>query len=497
MRISSSQFYTGGAAQIDNLQAQLVQTQEELSTGTSILTPADNPVAAAQSLVVTETQANNTQYMANQTSATNSLSQETATLQSATTLIQNAQTAIVDANNGSYTLQQRQAIATGLQATYNQLLGLANSQDGNGNYLFSGYQNGTPPFSPTLTGATYNGDQGQTSVQVGPQQYIALNDSGDSVFENNVTGNGTFTTQATTTNAGSGIISTGSVYNPAALTGDNYQLTFSGIQTTATPGNTGSGTISVGTPANSGLNPTGDTFTLNFTSPTNYSVDNTTTGQIVSSNNAFVAGQPITVGDAQFSINGSPAAGDSFTVVDNPITYTVTDTSVPPSASSTVPVPSPNYAYVPGQTIQFDGLQFNVTGTPDNGDTFTVNPSAKQSVFTTLTNLINLLNTPTGTGVTGETNLANGLNTASNNLSSALNNMLTVQASIGARLNELTSLGTEGQNQNVQYSTTLSNLQGLDYAKTISDFTQQQTTLSAAQQSFVKIANLSLFNYIN
>jgi flagellar hook-associated protein 3 FlgL len=154
MRISSTQFYTSGAAQIDNLQSQLVQLQNELSTGSSILTPADNPVNAAQALVVTENQANNTQYMANQTSATNSLSEETSTLQSATTLIQNAQTAIVDAGNGSYTLQQRQAIATGLQGSYNQLLALANSKDGNGNYLFSGYQSGTPPFAATATGAT-------------------------------------------------------------------------------------------------------------------------------------------------------------------------------------------------------------------------------------------------------------------------------------------------------------------------------------------------------
>jgi flagellar hook-associated protein 3 FlgL len=141
-------------------------------------------------------------------------------------------------------------------------------------------------------------------------------------------------------------------------------------------------------------------------------------------------------------------------------------------------------------------LEFNVTGAPSNGDTFTINPSTKQSVFTTLTNLINLLNTPPASGVAGETNLTNGLNTASNDLSSTLNNVLTVRASIGARLNELSSLNTEGSNLNLEYSTTLSNLQDLNYAQAISNFSQQQTTLSAAQQSFVKISNLSLFNYL-
>ncbi|MFI4941100.1 MAG: hypothetical protein ACHP7O_12265 [Burkholderiales bacterium] len=77
-----------------------------------------------------------------------------------------------------------------------------------------------------------------------------------------------------------------------------------------------------------------------------------------------------------------------------------------------------------------------------------------------------------------------------------MNNVLTVQASVGARLNELTSLTTEGANQNLQYASALSTLQDVNYAQAISQLSQQQMTLTAAQQSFVKIANLSLFNYI-
>jgi flagellar hook-associated protein 3 FlgL len=492
MRISSSMIYAAGSAQIDNLQAQLLHEQEQISSGTSVLTPADNPVAAAQALLVNQAQSDNTQYTSNRQNANNSLSQEETTLQSVTTLVQTAQTAIVNAGNGSYTLQQRQAIATSLQGSYNQLLGLANSQDGNGNYLFSGYQTGSAPFSATATGAQYNGDQGQTLVQVSASQTMAIGDSGSSVFENNVTGNGTFTTSTTAGNVGSGIISTGSVVNAAALTGDNYTVTFSGIQTSANGGNTGNGSITPGTIATSSLL-NGDTYSLTFgAGGTTYDVVDTTTGIALTSGNTFQAGQPITVGGAQFSISGNPAAGDQFTVVANPTTYTVTDNTNPGSAT----VPPANQPYVAGQSIQYDGLEFNVTGAPSNGDSFSVAPSGKESIFTTLTNLINLLNTPTGPGVAGETNLTNGLNTASNNLSSALNNVLTVRASIGARLNELASLDTEGQDLNLQYSSSLQNLTGLDYAQALSTYAQQQTTLTAAQQSFVKISGLSLFNYL-
>jgi len=496
MRISSSMIYANGVAQIDNLQAQLVQTQEEISSGKSFLVPADNPVAAAQALVVTQTQADNTQYIANGQSANNSLSQESTTLGTVTTLIQNAQTAIVDAGNGSYTLQQRQAIATGLQGTYNQLLGLANSQDGNGNYLFGGYQSSSPPFSATSTGAQYNGDQGQTILQVGAAQQMAINDSGDSVFQNNITGNGTFTTAANTSNVGSGVVSSGSVVNRAALTGDNYSITFQGVQnapgTNTVTGltNSGTGTISASMPAS-----TGDTFQLNFQvtgGVTTYNVFDSTTGGTVSTNNAYVTGQPILVGGSQVSVSGAPNNGDQF-VVNGP-TYTVADTSVPPSATANPPV-GPQ-AYVSGQAIQFDGLDLNVSGSPAVGDTFTIAPSSRQSVFTTLTNLINLLNAPTGSGVAGETNLTNGLNSASNDLSNSLNNVLTVQASIGARINELTSLGTEGAGLNVQYATTLSSLQDVNDAQAISQYSQLQTTLSAAMQTFSQVGKLSLFTYL-
>ncbi|HEY8023033.1 MAG TPA: flagellar hook-associated protein FlgL [Burkholderiaceae bacterium] len=494
MRISSSMIYAAGSAQISDLQAQLLHTQEQIASGSSILTPADNPVNAAQALIVSQSQADNTQYAANRQSATNSLSQEETALASVTTLIQNAQTAIVDAGNGSYTLQQRQAIATSLQGSYNQLLGLANSQDGNGNYLFSGYQSGTAPFSVTSTGAQYNGDQGQTVVQVGTAQQIAIGDSGNAVFENNVTGNGRFTTVAGAVNIGSGIISSGSITNAAALTGDTYSVTFSGIQTSAGGANAGNGVISPATIANAAqLN--GDTYNLNFhtgAGGTTYDVVDTNTGNTIVNGASYTAGQSLSVGGAQFNITGNPANGDQFTMVANPTTYTVADLTNPASAT----VPPPNQPYVAGQAIQFDGLQFDVTGAPSNGDTFSLAPSAKQSIFTTLTSLINLLNTPTGTGVAGETNLTNGLNTASNNLSSALNNILTVRASVGARLNEMTALNTEGNNLGLQYSTSLNSLQDLNYAQALSSYSQQQTTLTAAQQSFVKISNLSLFNYL-
>jgi len=402
MRISTSTFFDSAAARLGDLQSGLATAQQQISTGRRMLTPADDPVAAARVLEVTQSQSLNTQFTSNRSNARDSLSMEENTLQSVTGLLQDVKTLVVNAGNGVVDDTQRKYLATELTSRFNELLNYANAKDSVGNYMFAGFQVGSQPFVETATGASYLGDQGQRLLQVAPARQMALNDAGDTVFEANKTGNGTFVTAAVAGNTGAGIVSTGSVVNTALLTGDNYSVTF----------NVAGGV-------------------------TTYDVTDTTTSTTVSSGNAYTS----------------------------------------------------------GQSISFDGLQFDVSGVPANGDQFTVAPSGSQSIFTTLKNLIGVLNSP-GTGSTANANLTNGLNTANNNVDNALDNILQTRASIGARLKELDSLDNAGADRDQQYSQTLSTLQDLDYTKAISQLTQQQTILTASQQTFVKITGLSLFNYI-
>ena len=78
----------------------------------------------------------------------------------------------------------------------------------------------------------------------------------------------------------------------------------------------------------------------------------------------------------------------------------------------------------------------------------------------------------------------------------ALDNVLTVRSSVGARMKELDTLDSAGDDADIQYAATLSGLQDLDLVKAISLFTQQQATLEAAQKTFKSVSSLSLFNYI-
>jgi flagellar hook-associated protein 3 FlgL len=181
-------------------------------------------------------------------------------------------------------------------------------------------------------------------------------------------------------------------------------------------------------------------------------------------------------------------------------TYTVTDTTTGTDATTGLAVPanpSTVNPYVNGQTISFAGMQFDIQGAPANGDTFTVTPSANESVFKTISDLITTLNTPMASAANGGgTSLTNSLNHALTSLDNALNNVLTTRSSLGSRLNEIDSLQTMGDSLGLQYKQNLSQLQDVDMTKAISDLTQQKMGLQAAQQSFAAVSTLSLFNYL-
>jgi flagellar hook-associated protein 3 FlgL len=233
MRISTSTFFDSNVAGMGQQQSLILKTQQQISTGRRILTAADDPAAAAQALVVTQSDATNTQYTTNRNAAQNVLSFSESTLQSVTNLLQAVKSEAVSAGDGSLSNSDRRSIAKQLSGQLQDLVGLANSTDGAGNYLFSGFQSRTQPFVNTVAGMSYFGDDGQRNVQVSASRQVASSDSGADVFMRIKNGNGTFVTQPGTNtvtpgpNLGTGVISVGSVANPPpTLPLDNYSVAF-------------------------------------------------------------------------------------------------------------------------------------------------------------------------------------------------------------------------------------------------------------------------------
>jgi flagellar hook-associated protein 3 FlgL len=136
-----------------------------------------------------------------------------------------------------------------------------------------------------------------------------------------------------------------------------------------------------------------------------------------------------------------------------------------------------------------------LSGTPAAGDSFSLAPSGNQSLFTTVQNLVNSLQTGVGSAASS-TAFNNSINSAVNNIDQALNQTSNVRASIGGRLNTITAQQSVATSQQTQLQQSISNLQGLDYASAITTLDQQNTTLSAALQAFSLTQGLSLFKFL-
>ena len=194
MRISTMQIYNGGTAGIQNLQSDLYSAQNQVNTMRRIVTPKDDPIGAAQALMVTQAGAVNELYQKNQGAADSKLAALDSTLQGINEELVNIYEKSIAAGNGAYSDSDRKAIAAELTERLDSLVSLANTQDGNGRYVFAGFQSTTKPFSGSPI--TYAGDDGQQKLQVTASQFVTTNLSGNDVFVNVVDANGVSTGQS-------------------------------------------------------------------------------------------------------------------------------------------------------------------------------------------------------------------------------------------------------------------------------------------------------------
>ena len=216
MRISTSMMYGMGISGVQQHQQDLLRMQQQISSGRRMLTPSDDPVAAAAVLDLGQSRALNSQYFSNGDAAKAQLSLEEGALADVTMLLQDVKALAVNAGNATLTNADRAMIATELQNRYEELLAIANRGNGNGQYVFSGYQGATQPFAETSPGnVSYAGDDGQRNIQIGSSRTIPINDSGNVVFRSIRDGNGIFTVAPGAANSGSGISDPGNVVDPA------------------------------------------------------------------------------------------------------------------------------------------------------------------------------------------------------------------------------------------------------------------------------------------
>jgi flagellar hook-associated protein 3 FlgL len=173
------------------------------------------------------------------------------------------------------------------------------------------------------------------------------------------------------------------------------------------------------------------------------------------------------------------------------VTFTAPDTYEVRDGGGAL-IASGSYDTQKGGVVAFKGVQVAFSGTPAAGDSFSVAPSSTQSVFDTMDSIIASF---TATN-TGGADMQNALNGQLANLDQAVGSVTRARAGVGARMNALDQQGSLNDDLTLQYKTALSDTQDLNYYDAVSKLSLQSSALQAAQLTFSKLQNMSLFDYL-
>lgn len=291
MRVASANAYENTVKMLQQRQQELSTAQMQMTSGKRVNKASDDPTAAARAERSLIEQSRGETTLRSVDASRNAMALSESGLGDAIGLLQTAREAIVAAGNGSYQPSDRSALAVQLRELRNQLLNVANQQDGNGGHLFGGQGMQTAPFLDAVGGVQYASTGGQLNGST--SERLPLSVDGEQVWLHARSGNGVFTTaagagSAGTGNTGTGWITAGSVTDPTAIQDLPYTLSF-------------------GTDASG--------------APTYSAVDAGTGAPALDANGSPITGRPYTAGKAitdvpgmSFVIGGSPAVGDTFTV---------------------------------------------------------------------------------------------------------------------------------------------------------------------------------------
>ncbi|TWX54137.1 flagellar hook-associated protein FlgL [Colwellia hornerae] len=279
MRVSTAQFYLQSSQQMSQKSSDVNDQMAYLSSGKRVLTAKDDAISYSTLAGYNNDLASIEKYKRNITMAESHNNMQEIVFADADLILDKIKSDMLLANNGRMSSEDIQSLAEQVKSNFSQLLDLANSQNENGDYIFSGYQTQQKPFSQNVDGSvTYNGDSGVRELQVAKNINIATNQAGDAAFLKVENAIGDFTANYTANTSGVAVES-------AKITNrDNY---------------------------NSSALPHDYTFT--FDAITN---DLTVTGSagVVFPAAPYTAGQTISFDGIDVTLNGNPLPGDSFTI---------------------------------------------------------------------------------------------------------------------------------------------------------------------------------------
>lgn len=524
MRISTSQFYEASAANYQRVYSNVVTTGQEVSSGVRVNTAADDPVGASRLLQLGQQSSMLGQYASNISTLKTTLPQSETAMNSIQTLLQTAKDLVIQGSNGTYTDLDRQANATQLSQIQGQVLSLMNSQDANGQYIFSGSKTSTPPYSQNADGTySYNGDQSSISLPIGNSLSVASNTTGWAAFEqatNTTRTSSTMTSPAVDdgrVTLSGGQVSNSATFNSTFASGQPYTVSFlsstqfkitDGAGTDVTSETSQNGTFSSANAASQSIAFRGVSVGLNINLSTADRTSTATADAAVAGHSFQLSATPDT-----FSTSRSPG-NPSATVItaateSNAAAYTSSfppggavlkfssatafDLYAAPVTASSQPVSS---GALVGSTATAAGVSFTLSGAPAAGDQFSVqaNTHQTQNVLNTLAAAAAALNAPADGNPIALQKLNAAMDSALGNLNSASDQVSSATSNSGARGVIVDNQSANNDTQVAANTTSQGAIRNADPVASYTDLTLQQTMLQAAQLAFSKISQLGLFN---
>ena len=183
MTISTNYHFNQAVRQMNELQTAISKVQTQIATGQQLTKPSDDPVKVTAIGRINSALARQSSYSATLATVGDRLTSTETSVKSASDIMTRVKELGIQAANGTLGSGDRANIADELATLRDSLMSLANTQDVNGAYLFSGSKVNQPPFGKSSDGTVeYIGDLTRTKVKLGDQQEMVSNLPGTDVF---------------------------------------------------------------------------------------------------------------------------------------------------------------------------------------------------------------------------------------------------------------------------------------------------------------------------
>ena len=225
-RLSTLGQYQQSLNSLLSQQQSLGRTFQQISSGSRLATGMDDPMAAGQAVQLNRAIDQSSQRSFNASSLDGRLTRQESALSEAGDLVSRARSLIIQAGSPSTSTSDKQNISKEVDSIRDQLVSIANTDDGAGRYLFGGAQDRNAPFSVNGSSVEYNGDQTQRQISISSDLNVSDTFPGSEVFLRIPNGDGTLNVTANKNNTGSGTIADFAVNDMSALSQSSFNIVF-------------------------------------------------------------------------------------------------------------------------------------------------------------------------------------------------------------------------------------------------------------------------------